>query len=440
MNSMMELMPEWERIDLLGACVSANRRGMAVPNEVESRLNTVQQQIFELRQREPWISLQQNFDLDPLDQDILACSIAPEVDPKIGWMYQELQSGLSQPFPTPALIREMFAMNQEESFRFYERLSGHSVLSRNGLIDDYQWGQFTPIMPSALSRQRLLGIQMQTKLELPGARPIEAKAGWDDIVLPERCLKKLREFILWVTHRQKIEQEWSARINGGPLALFCGASGTGKTLASEVVANALGWPLYRVDLGLLVSKYIGETEKNLNALFDAAEGKELVLLFDEADSLFGKRGDVKDARDRYANMEVSHLLSRVERFNGPCILTSNFRQNIDAAFTRRFQFVVDFPLPDEQARTRLWQMHLPPKAPIHAEVDQALLGKEVSLSGGQIRNAALHAAFLAAGAESAIHLEHIADALWTELSKKEGELSPASLGTLAGHLQAELQA
>jgi SpoVK/Ycf46/Vps4 family AAA+-type ATPase len=250
-------------------------------------------------------------------------------------------------------------------------------------------------------------------------------------------LRKLREFILWVTHRQQVEGQWGARVSGGPVALFSGSSGTGKTLAADVVANALGWPLFRVDLGLLVSKYIGETEKNLNALFQAADGQELVLLFDEADSLFSKRGEVKEARDRYANMEVSHLLSRIERHKGPCILTTNLRKHIDSAFTRRFQMVIDFPRPEADARTRLWEMHIPAGAPCESDIDTRLLGSEFNLNGGQIRNAALHAAFLAAGDATAISNSHIANAVRSEFSKKGGEQSSAGMGKFASYLKRE---
>jgi SpoVK/Ycf46/Vps4 family AAA+-type ATPase len=221
------------------------------------------------------------------------------------------------------------------------------------------------------------------------------------------------------------------------VALFSGPSGTGKTFAAEVLANAFERPLFRVDLGLLVSKYIGETEKNLNALFDAAHDRDIVLLFDEADSLFGKRGEVKEARDRYANMEVSHLLSRIERHQGPCILTSNLRQHLDPAFARRFQMVIEFPRPDAEARGELWRLHIPSGAPCDGDVEPALLGKELSLTGGQIRNAALHAAFLAAGESSTITLTHVARAVWTELAKEGDEMMTASLGKLAQYLPEE---
>jgi len=195
--------------------------------------------------------------------------------------------------------------------------------------------------------------------------------------------------------------------------------------------------LYRVDLGRLVSKYIGETEQNLNNLFDAAYGRPIVLQFDEADSLFGKRGEVKEARDRYANMGVSHLLARIESHYGPCILTSNLRKHLDPAFARRFQMVVEFPRPDAAARAQLWRLLFPPRAPHLDEVDPVLLGRAVALSGGNIRNAALHAAYLAAGEERPISLRHVALAVWRELAKDGRELSLLDLGLLAQHLPDE---
>jgi hypothetical protein len=437
MNTQASLAPEWERIDLLGACLSAARRGNDIPEELGQRLEQVQSDVNRLRAQEPWRRLSTEFGLDGLDQDILACSVAPEAEPRLGWMYQELQCGISSPYPTPALIREMFVMNEQESMHFNQRLGRDSALSRSGMMESEGSGLFDPIRPSPRACAELLGWSQQRAPLIPGAVEVAVNAGWDDLVLPEHCFQKLREFILWVTHRRQVALEWGGRVGGGPVALFSGPSGTGKTYASEVVAKALDWPLYRVDLGLLVSKYIGETEKNLNALFDAADDQSLVLLFDEADSLFAKRGEVKEARDRYANMEVSHLLSRIERHHGPCILTSNLRRYIDTAFTRRFQMVIDFPRPDQDARAKLWQMHIPPGAPRDDAIDSVELGREFNLSGGQIRNAALHAAFLAAGEAAPIGLKHIASAVWTEFAKKGGELSSANIGKFAEFLPTE---
>lgn len=428
--------PEWERIDLLGAYLSAARRGIELTEEMGHRLRGLQQSVRDLRQQHPWKSISEAHGFDPMDQDILACAVAPEGEPRIGWMYQELQPGVSSFYPTPALIREMFVMNAQESAEFRRRLGSGAPLIKSGMIESDSTDTFRPIQPTSHARSLFLGWPDPGPV-IPGAVMIPAVATWDDLVLPAQAIRSLREFILWVVHRQQVEA-WGARIMGGPVALFAGPSGTGKTYAAEVVANALGRPLYRVDLGLLVSKYIGETEKNLNTLFDAA--RDVVLLFDEADALFGKRGEVKEARDRYANMEVSHLLSRIERHLGPCILTSNLRQHIDTAFLRRFQVVVDFSSPDAAARTEIWHRHIPAKAPLDPDLDFNLLGTEFKLTGGQIRNAALHAAFLAAGDSAPIAPAHLASAVWTELSKKGGELSVSGLGRFAQYLSVEKEA
>jgi hypothetical protein len=437
MNNCALLNPEWERIDLLGTSLAATRRGADIPEEMGQRLGALQQEVLTLRNQPPWQTIVKECNLDQLDQDILACSLAPEAEPRLGWMYQELQPGITSTYPTPALIREMFVMGGEESAVFSQRLSINSPLMKNSLIERHSANNYHPIHPSSRACSGLLGWSSPDSITLPGAIETAVTGTWNDLVLPSYCIQSLREFMLWVTHRKQVFQEWQGRVTGGPVALFSGPSGTGKTFAAEVVANAFERPLFRVDLGLLVSKYIGETEKNLNALFDAAHGKDIVLLFDEADSLFGKRGEVKDAHDRYANMEVSHLLSRIERHQGPCILTSNLRQHLDSAFVRRFQMVIEFPRPDAAARAELWRLHIPSGAPCDGDVDLVLLGNELILTGGQIRNAALHAAFLAAGESSAINLTHVARAVWTELAKAGGEMMIESLGKLAQYLPKE---
>lgn len=434
MNNCDRLTPEWERIDLLGTSLSAVRQGMEIPEEIGQRLGSLQQEVLSLRLQPPWLNLVKECCLDQMDQDILICCLAPEAEPRLGWMYQELQPGITSTYPTPALIREMFVMGSEESAAFNQRLSISSSLIKNHLIKHHSADIYQPILPSSRAYSGLLGWTPQSPISIPGAIETPAAGTWDDLVLPPHCIRSLKEFMLWIIHRIKVEKEWQGRVTGGPVALFSGPSGTGKTFAAEVLANAFNRPLFRVDLGLLVSKYIGETEKNLNALFDAANSRDILLLFDEADSLFGKRGEVKEARDRYANMEVSHLLSRIERHHGPCILTSNLRQHLDPAFARRFQMVIEFPRPDAYARSKLWQLHIPIKAPCDKNLDPVFLGKELNLTGGQIRNAALHAAFLAADDFRAINLSHIARAVWTELAKEGGEMMTASLGKLAQYL------
>ena len=432
-----DLGPEWERIDLLALCLSAARRGQAVAEELHSHLKDAHEMVRNIRMHSPWKDMSNRYGLSAMDQDILACAIAPEAEPRIGWIYQELQPGITSTYPTPALIREMFGIDQHGAESFQARLASGAPLLRNRLIEHPSDNQYQPLRPTNLVSSGLLGWTDPAVTAPPGAVEVPVKASWDDLVLPASCVQGMRELMLWVTHRDMVMNEWGARLQGGPVGLFAGPSGTGKTFAGEVLANALGWPLFRVDLGMLVSKYIGETEKNLNALFDAAHGQAMVLLFDEADSLFGKRGEVKDARDRYANMEVSHLLSRMERHQGPCILTSNLRRHLDVAFARRFQVVIEFPRPDASARAELWHKHLPPQAPCANDVNPIQLGETLNLTGGQIRNAALHAAFLAAGEDGKIELQHVARAVWMELGKEGRERIVSSLGYLAEHLKRE---
>jgi SpoVK/Ycf46/Vps4 family AAA+-type ATPase len=257
----------------------------------------------------------------------------------------------------------------------------------------------------------------RTTFSLPGVIDTPIKIGWNDLILPKRTVKSLREYLLWVTHRDQVELKWKGRFTGGPIALFSGPSGTGKTLASNALAHKLNMHLATIDLGSLASTYIGETEKNLDAVLAAALNEPTLLVFDEADSLFGKRHDVQDSHDRYANAGLNYLLSRLERHRGPCILTTNSGDQIDPAFAKRCHFVVDFPLPNETQRNRLWRQFLPAGAPLGRSVDTARLAVEWVLTGGQIRNAALHAAFLAAGDSSSITLKHITKAVSAELAK-----------------------
>ena len=431
------LAAEWERIDLLGACLAAARQGEVPPDSMTSHLDSLHRRVLESRAHGPWREVTTRHELSPLDQDILACALAPEAEPRVGWMYQSLQGSAGSCYPSAGLIRELFVMDEARSAQLYSRLAARSPLVAAGLLQSTGGETFAPLRPTSRALAGLLGRPDASISCPPGSVRIAASGSFDKLVLPSFCMTALREFLLCVTCRDKVVREWGARSSGGPVALFAGPSGTGKTFAAEAIASALGWTLMRVDLGLLVSKYVGETEQNLNALFDAAHARDMVLLFDEADSLFGKRGDIKEARDRYANMEVSHLLTRMERHDGPCILTSNLRQHLDPAFARRFQSVVEFPRPQAVQRSELWRLHLPPGAPIAAEVDVVALGQALDLTGGQIRNAALYAAYLAAGEGAEIDLARIARAVWTELAKDGREVPPSRLGILAGQLPLE---
>lgn len=262
------------------------------------------------------------------------------------------------------------------------------------------------------------------------AECIDSRAGWEDLVLPAAQLEVLRTIPAHVRARYRVHEEWGfahrcAR-GLGLAALFFGGSGTGKTLAAEVLAGALRLDLYRVDLARLVSKYIGETEKNLATVFDAAEASGAILLFDEADALFGRRSEVRDSHDRYANIEVSYLLQRIETYSGLAILTTNQKQAMDSAFMRRIRFVVQFPFPDGATRQAIWERVFPARVP-RARLDVSKLAR-LNLSGGHIRNIALNAAFLAADRDEPLDMSHLRSAAEAEYLKLERPLPRAELG------------
>jgi hypothetical protein len=250
------------------------------------------------------------------------------------------------------------------------------------------------------------------------ANRVTRLASWADIVLPEDITDSLLELTARVRHRKQVYEQWgfdrSMTTSRGITALFQGSPGTGKTMVAGVIARDLGLELYRVDVSRITSKWIGETEKNLGSLFDAAEDGQVLLLFDEADSLFAKRTEVKTSVDRYANMEVNYLLQRLDSFEGIAILTTNFGNAIDPAFKRRLTYRVTFPFPDEEMREQLWRSLIPSQVPVQGTLDFAGLSQRFRLSGGYIRNAALRAAFLAAEEGSSLTHEHLERAIRME--------------------------
>jgi hypothetical protein len=251
---------------------------------------------------------------------------------------------------------------------------------------------------------------------------------WNDLVLPTPTLRRLKEFAGAIRNRDKVFRDWSfMRPAGGTpslRALFSGMSGTGKTMSASVIARDLGVDLYRIDLSAVVSKYIGETEKNLERIFHSAEGSNAILFFDEADALFGKRSEVKDAHDRYANIEIAFLLQRMETYDGVMILATNLSRNLDEAFSRRIQFAIEFPLPDGVQREQLWKLLLPVEAP-KRDVDYSFLARQFQLTGGEIRNIALDAAFLAAHEDDEIAMDHLVRAVARQ-RRKQGKLPTPS--------------
>ncbi len=253
------------------------------------------------------------------------------------------------------------------------------------------------------------------------ARRIVPSVGWEDLVLPPVVEQQLRELVARARHRERVVGEWRMGTKGarglGITALFCGDSGVGKTMSAEVLAGDLGFDVYVIDLSTVVDKYIGETEKNLDRIFTEADRVNGVLLFDEADALFGKRSEVKDARDRYANVEVAYLLQRMERFDGMAILTTNLRSNVDEAFVRRLDAIVDFPMPEEEHRLKLWARNLGSDLPVVADIDVPFLARRFKISGGNIRNVCVTAAYLAAADDRPVGMADLVRATEREYRK-----------------------
>ena len=253
------------------------------------------------------------------------------------------------------------------------------------------------------------------------ARRIEPTVGWDDLVLPSVVEAQLRELTARARHRDRVIGEWHMGTKGargvGVTALFAGDSGTGKTMSAEVVGHDLALDVYVIDLSTVVDKYIGETEKNLDRIFTEADRVNGILLFDEADALFGKRSEVKDARDRYANVEVAYLLQRMERFDGLAVLTTNLRSNVDEAFVRRLDAIIDFPMPEEEHRRRLWAANLAPDLPVADDIDLDFLARRFKISGGNIRNVCVTAAYLAAAEDRPVAMPDLVRATEREYRK-----------------------
>ncbi len=323
-------------------------------------------------------------------------------------------------------IAEQFRLSAETIFTVARSTSGpvkvqlsiaESPAAHNSPDPEQLWNACR-----AISRPRLEDLAERIA---SGSRP----AQWDDLVLPEPQKQILRQMAAQLRHRLQVYETWGFSERGrrglGLSALFCGHSGTGKTWAAEVLAAELKLDLYRIDLSAVVSKYIGETEKNLKQVFDAAEYGGVLLLFDEADALFGKRAEVKDGRDRYANMEVGYLLQRMENFGGLAILTTNLKSSLDKAFQRRLRFIVDFPFPDAAQRQAIWARIFPENTPTRG-LDPNRLA-QLNMAGGDIRNIALNAAFLAAEAGKPVEMEHVLQATRLEAIKAERPLAETEI-------------
>lgn len=264
------------------------------------------------------------------------------------------------------------------------------------------------------------------------ARRIEPQRRLDEVVLPPERMEQLREIECHIKNRSRVYVDWGFQkklsLGRGLNVLFSGSSGTGKTMAAEALSREIGLDLYKIDLSSVVSKYIGETEKNLKRIFDEAEESNAILFFDEADALFGKRSDVKDAHDRYANVEISYLLQKMEEHEGIVILATNLSRNMDEAFLRRMQFVVEFPFPEEDYRLLIWRSLLPEEAPVGEDLDLEFLAGKLQLAGGSIKNILVAAAFLAAEDAGVMGMKHLVRAAWKEMRKIGKVCSPVDFG------------
>ena len=424
---------ECKRLITLGRCVESMHHGKEIQDESLDELKGLHEKVQEFRAVSNSWDFARKLKQDAVDFDLIACMIAPELDAQVGLLYQYLQPGQPSPYPSLAVVQELLALDDKDT----ERL--RMLVSESGLFSQFEWLKqpckhfYDSLIPSDKLLSYFLNMTTQD-ISPPGTVKVSLRPSLDDVVLPESRITMLRELLMWVNHRDCVFEKWGAQSKGGPIALFAGPSGTGKTYAGAAIATELGWPLYRVSLSQLVSKYVGETEKNMDRLFKAAHNKPLVLQFDEAESLFGKRGEIKDARDRYASNSVCHLLARIDEHIGPCILTTNQRDGLDVAFTRRFQSVINFPRPDAAARGKLWKKLLPPAAPIADNVDPIKLGEAVNLTGGGIHNACLYAAFLAADKQVQISYDEIGLAVWRELSKVSREVTRNDVGFLTEYI------
>jgi hypothetical protein len=319
----------------------------------------------------------------------------PSVRDRQGFWEHELAArGLEAAGPDVAAVAAVFSLGPAQV------RAACTTLARTGSTD------YPALSAAARSRS---GAALDSVAER-----VTADVRWDDLVVPPATARRLQQLASAVRCRREVFDAWQfGRLTGraSVRALFSGPSGTGKTMAASVVARELGLDLYRVDLSAVVSKYIGETEKNLERVLSAAERTDAVLLFDEADALFGRRSEVKDSHDRYANIEVAFLLQRIESFDGVLVLATNLAGNLDEAFTRRLPFQVAFPPPDEAARRELWRRALPATAPVADDIDPEFLAHAFPMTGGGIRSAALLAAFLAAHEGVPICMAHLVKAV-----------------------------
>ena len=374
----------------------------------------------------PFYDFVKSHKLSPEEQLILSLSLAPHLSPELysGIIQNFLPQGGDLPIfgaekaknargiiPTGETAQFIIAGTDTDARLNVLKLLKNSELIHAGVVSVEHVPEGEPEMSGKLTLgKEYVDLFLTGEMSNPSfgpdfpAQKIETQRDWDDLVLSEELEEQINELKTWIQHNDYLMRDWemSKKLKPGYRVLFHGPSGTGKTLTAGLLGKYTGRDVFRVNLSTIVSKYIGETEKNLEKLFSKANNKNWILFFDEADALFGKRTDVNDSHDRYANQEVSYLLQRVEDFSGLVILSTNFKTNIDEAFLRRFNAIIKFPFPDAKLRQRIWEKSLPERVALDAEVDMKEIAVRYKLTGGNIINAVHVAALKALGEDSEI--------------------------------------
>ncbi|MGZ4353827.1 MAG: ATP-binding protein [Gaiellaceae bacterium] len=375
----------------------------------------------------PLARLVETYELGPVETLAVVAALAPELDEKFDLLYGALVDRPGAPGLTGEGLRNLLGRS------FAARLALPALLAPGGklrtlrmLMLDGERVRLNPELAAWLCGRA--GDEPEFSHEFPALR-LRTVHGLDDLVLPADVRDRLDGLLDRIRTREQVLGAWGFGAHhdnaAGLHVLFHGPPGTGKTMAAAVIGAQTGLPVYRIDLSLVVSKYIGETEKNLAQVFERAEARDWILFFDEADALFGRRGEVTDARDRYANQEVSYLLQRLETFAGVTILATNFLRNVDEAFLRRIHVQVPFRPPEQRERAELWRAVLPPALPLAGDVDLEGLAEDFDLTGGEIRNAAFHAAFRAAADGGTVTTAHLREGIRGEY-EKGGRMFPAA--------------
>lgn len=402
--------------------------------------------VLEANEDNPFSELVRSYNLNAEEQLLLLIAFVPHVDPEFytSLIQQFLPQGGDLPvfgaakgknhrgiIPTGETAQFILAGKDIEDRTALQRLFKKSSLFEKGVLNLEEVPAGEPEMSGKLvMAQEYVDLLLAGKISTPSFSPdfpaqkISTEREWDDLVLSEEVKAQIEELKIWMLHNDKLMQDWQMheKLKPGYRVLFHGPSGTGKTMTATLLGKYTGREVFRVDLSTIVSKYIGETEKNLEKLFAKADHKDWILFFDEADALFGKRTEVNDSHDRYANQEVSYLLQRVENFSGLVILSTNYKSNIDDAFLRRFNAIIKFPFPDATLRERLWKKSLPDKIKLGKRLDLSEVASRYKLSGGSIMNAVQQASLKAISSNSkTITLKHVSHGIRREV-EKEGKI------------------